>query len=76
AVVDQILALAAQNPLTADAQIAGDGYLKFTLDAKTQHELGTLFILFVWACVENCFGVGHGDDRRGGGDGADVHIRA
>ena len=42
AVVDQILALAAQNPLTADAQIAGDGYLKFTLDAKTQHELGTI----------------------------------
>ena len=42
AVVDQILALAAQNPLTADAQIAGDGYLKFTLDAKTQHELGMI----------------------------------
>jgi len=42
AVVDQILALAAQSPLTADAQIAGDGYLKFTLDAKTQRELGTI----------------------------------
>ena len=42
AVVDQILALAAQSPLTGDAQIAGDGYLKFTLDAKTQRELGTI----------------------------------
>ena len=42
AVVEQILALAAQNPLTADAEIAGDGYLKFTLDAKTQTQLGTI----------------------------------
>ena len=40
--VTQILALAAQNPLTADAEIAGDGYLKFTLDAKTQQQLGTI----------------------------------
>ncbi|MCH1541477.1 MAG: MMPL family transporter [Alphaproteobacteria bacterium] len=41
-VVAQILATAAQNPLTADAEIAGDGYLKFTLDAKTQQQLGTI----------------------------------
>ena len=40
--VTQGLALAAQNPLMADAEIAGDGYLKFTLDAKTQQQLGTI----------------------------------
>ena len=42
AVVAQVLALATQNPLTMDAEIAGDGYLKFTLDAKTREQLATI----------------------------------
>lgn len=42
AVVRDVLALAAENPLTADAEIAGDGYLKFTLDKKTKDQLGTI----------------------------------
>ena len=41
-VVAEILAVAAKNPLTADAEIAGDGFLKFTLDQKTKSQLGTI----------------------------------
>ncbi len=41
-VVKDVLALAAQNPLTTDAEIAGDGYLKFSLDQKTKQQLGTI----------------------------------
>ena len=43
--VASILAVAAQNPLMADAEIAGDGYLKFTLDQKTRDQLGIILAI-------------------------------
>ena len=44
-VVQSLLAQAAQNPLTIDAEIAGDGFLKYTLDAKTKNQLGTILAI-------------------------------
>ncbi|CAI8185903.1 MAG: Uncharacterised protein [Alphaproteobacteria bacterium] len=41
-VVQKLLAVAANNPLTLDAEIAGDGYLKFTLDEKTKSQLAMI----------------------------------
>ena len=40
--VVELTALAATNPLTADSELAGDGYLKYTLDKSTQSQLGTI----------------------------------
>ena len=40
--VVELSALAATNPLTADSELAGDGYLKYTLDKSTQSQLGTI----------------------------------
>ena len=40
--VMELTALAASNPLTADSELAGDGYLKYTLDKSTQSQLGTI----------------------------------
>ena len=40
-----LLAEAAQNPLTIDAEIAGDGFLKYTLDEKTKDQLGTILAI-------------------------------
>jgi predicted RND superfamily exporter protein len=44
-VVRALLAEAAQNPLTIDAEIAGDGFLKYTLDEKTKDQLGTILAI-------------------------------
>lgn len=44
-VVQSLLAQAAQSPLTIDAEIAGDGFLKYTLDEKTKNQLGTILAI-------------------------------
>ena len=41
-VVREVQALAKTNPLVADSEFAGDGYLKYTLDKTTKAELGTI----------------------------------
>ena len=40
--IGELTALADSNPLVADSEIAGDGFLKFTLDKSTQNQLGTI----------------------------------
>ena len=40
--IADLTALAATNPLVADSELAGDGYLKYTLDKSTQSQLGTI----------------------------------
>ena len=40
--IGELTALADANPLVADSEIAGDGYLKYTLDKSTQAQLGTI----------------------------------
>lgn len=63
--IAEVTALAAGNPLVADSEMAGDGFLKFTLDRSTQAQLKVilaiagigiavfLFSLFgrIWATV-------------------------
>ena len=44
-VVHEVQALAAQNPLVADSELAGDGYLKYTLDGVTKAELGSILAI-------------------------------
>ena len=41
-VVLEVQALALQNPLVADSEFAGDGFLKYTLDKTTKAELGQI----------------------------------
>ncbi len=42
AVMKAVRRLAAQSPLLADAEEAGDGFIKYTLDRVTQSELGQI----------------------------------
>ena len=43
--VEEVMALASENALLSDSEIAGDGYLKYTLDESNKQELGTILAL-------------------------------
>ena len=43
--VREIMALASENALLADSEIAGDGYLKYSLDESNKQELATILAL-------------------------------